>query len=107
MNSLGELLASIDVIRYVLIIIIITLTIIIVWILLREVRLWYWKANRTVKALGNIEKRMKKLENNLGDIASNIENISDNTSVFKHVVIKVTEENENEDKIESESDVNA
>ncbi len=98
MRTMGEILAQTDIIRYLLAIIIVTLTVMIIWVLMRELRLWYWKSNATRGSLKNIEKRMQKLESNLKEISLNVESISENTEVFKHMSVSVREADEDEEE---------
>ncbi len=97
MGTIGEFLSKVDIVRYLLAIVIVALTIMIIWILMRELRLWYWKTNESRKSLKKIERRMENLELNLRQISSNVESISENTEVFKHMSVNMKESDEEQE----------
>jgi len=51
--------------------ILLLLLFVLIWLLLREVKTWYWKVNKIVSLLEGIELSVRKLsENNTGNINS-------------------------------------
>lgn len=53
---------DIDIIKFALGVAGITLAAFIVWLLLREIRLWYWKTNNLIKILKRINRRIQIVE---------------------------------------------
>ena len=54
MNALNASLFTEDVIKFAIGVAIITAIVFIIWLLLREMRLWYWKTNNLLKMLRHI-----------------------------------------------------
>lgn len=62
-NTLGGYLDNLMTIQNLLLVVIISSSLILVWLLLREVRCWYWKIDKVVYLLERIEAGMEFLVN--------------------------------------------
>lgn len=78
MDGLSASLFTEDVVKFALGIAFITLVVFIVWLLLREMRLWYWRINSLLNNLKHIEKRISCLEHKMNDIFQEITIINQN-----------------------------
>lgn len=104
MNALNASLFTEDVIKFAIGVAIITAVVFIIWLLLREMRLWYWKTNNLLKMLRHIEKRIRQLELMVEELSQEVTSIGRNTdkmsNIFGSAVIdtKQTEITEIEDE---------
>lgn len=79
MEILNASLFTEDVVKFALGVAFITLVIFIVWLLLREMRLWYWKINNLLKALKHVDKRLSRLESRMDALQQEVDIIKMNT----------------------------
>ena len=69
---------DIDIIKFAVGVAGITLAAFIVWLLLREIRLWYWKTDNLIKLLKHINKRIQMLDHRVEDLSEEISSINRN-----------------------------
>lgn len=103
MDGLNASLFTEDVIKFALGIAFITLVVFIVWLLLREMRLWYWRINSLLKKLKHIEKRISRLEHRMDDICQEITIMNQNTIKMSDLIDKAVIDDNQHEKICEES----
>lgn len=100
MNIFGAFLFTEDVVKFALGVAIITSVVFIIWILLREMRLWYWKINNLLKMLRHIEKRIRQLEMMVEGLSQEVISIGRSTdkmsNIFDSAVINTKQKEETE-----------
>ncbi len=67
-----------DIIKFALGVAGLTLAAFIVWLLLREIRLWYWKTNNLIKMLKHISRRIYTVEKKIDELTQEISSINRN-----------------------------
>ncbi len=75
MITLNAFLFTEDALKFAAGIVVVTLAIFIIWLLLREMRLWYWKINNLIKMLKKIEKRIRHLEILVNELSKDVASI--------------------------------
>ncbi len=97
MNTLNAFLFTEDVFRFAAGIAVVTLAIFIIWLLLREMRLWYWKINNLMKMLKKIEKRINHLETLVDELSQEVASIDRHSikmsDYFNYTELRHEEEN--------------
>lgn len=69
-----------DIIKFALGVAGVTSAVFIVWLLLREIRLWYWKTNNLIKMLKHINKRLYIVEKKMDELTQEISSINKETT---------------------------
>lgn len=72
MKRFLESILSLEITKFAIIVLLITVSAIIIWLLFRELKLWYWKTETIVRTLESIDNRLKKAEKRLKQINKEI-----------------------------------
>ena len=67
----------------------VAIALIIVWLLLRNIRLWYWKTEKVLTSLSNIETRIGEMEHSLDRVKINLENLYSQKSLEEDTNSKI------------------
>jgi len=109
MKVLNAFLFTEDVIKFAIGIAVVTLAIFIIWFLLREMRLWYWKINNLIKMLKKIEKRIMHLEILVDELSREVASVDCHAAkmsdLFTDTVLKPKEQEEIIEEEEMEQEI--
>lgn len=97
MNTFDASIFTEDVIKFALGIVILTIVTFIIWFLLRELRLWYWKINNLLKILKHIDKRIREVEFKIEWLTQEITSISQNTVKLSELIDDALIKNKHQD----------
>lgn len=88
MNRWVETILSYELAKFAITVLIITVSVIIIWLMFRELRLWYWKIETIIKILGSINRRLKSVEKKLSSIKKGTTLVNESTVNMRALILE-------------------
>ena len=87
---MNDLFAS-SAVKLTLTVLIIAAVVVIIWLLLRNIRLWYWKSDKIIDSMNDINSRVSDIENSMDSLRISTEKLIENSRSTNAMLMSLQE----------------